>query len=630
MNQLQEMSVSVWGGLNLNDQSTKLPLLSHEGGFGQQIAPLEAVSLLNVDFEKELRKRKGCTTYADLTSAGLNVLLSGDVLVNACDYVSPVTGTRYQIIVSKKTIYYDTGGTSFAQINNQSGSAYTHSDQSVTMASFAIVDGHLVIGLDGANYIQLFRTGTELDDQLHNDASTTTVDADSAAGQKVLNAASTTGFVINDRVLINSGGARQEHGYVTSIQAGVSITLRANLTYEHTAAQADVVDVQNLYTEALGGTTHVVDSTWNTGSYLVAEIHGRLVYCTGNTNLQYSTVPSSTTGLWKGSEHGTYIATGRVVALWTFVPQHGDALASILYIFSDNGVQFVTGFTASDSVFRIEGSGVPLNYKTVAASKNWVIYPTKNHRLEGVHGSVVIDLGRKLRRSDGTGPLESMNDSQTDTVPCAFYNSEKEQYQLWLPTGSSTTNNYTVVLDFQLGEPLITESQPTYDPTVRPLLWDGTDFICVFRKRNRVLGVRSGGTVWRLENGNDDYGSTAIESYWESPDFTMGLPAKSKLFLYHALRGTPSGDYNLTVDYYIDRGTGSSRTVVHNQGGAQAAWDSGVWDTALWATGVALKENDDTDLYAESIRFRLRQDVAGATWRLSESVMRYAIGAEER
>jgi len=75
-----------------------------------------------------------------------------------------------------------------------------------------------------------------------------TVDADSAAAQPVLNVAATANFSATDkakgwRIIINRGGAREEEATILSIQAGTSITLDANLTYEHTAAQADVVEV---------------------------------------------------------------------------------------------------------------------------------------------------------------------------------------------------------------------------------------------------------------------------------------------------------------------------------------------------------------------------------------------------
>ena len=75
-----------------------------------------------------------------------------------------------------------------------------------------------------------------------------TVDANSAAAQAVLNVAATGAFsatdnLLGNRVVINRGGPREEQGTVLSIQAGISITLDANLTYEHTQVQADVVEV---------------------------------------------------------------------------------------------------------------------------------------------------------------------------------------------------------------------------------------------------------------------------------------------------------------------------------------------------------------------------------------------------
>ncbi len=72
------------------------------------------------------------------------------------------------------------------------------------------------------------------------DLGSTTVNGDSNSGQAVLNVAATTNFVVGNRVLIGDGTARFEVGVILSIQAGVSLTLTSNLTYTHTAGQADV------------------------------------------------------------------------------------------------------------------------------------------------------------------------------------------------------------------------------------------------------------------------------------------------------------------------------------------------------------------------------------------------------
>ena len=75
-----------------------------------------------------------------------------------------------------------------------------------------------------------------------------TVDVNSASGQKVLSVAATGNFDTTTgnlgwRVIIGRGTAREEECTVDTIQAGISITMDDNLVYTHTAAQADVVEV---------------------------------------------------------------------------------------------------------------------------------------------------------------------------------------------------------------------------------------------------------------------------------------------------------------------------------------------------------------------------------------------------
>ena len=75
----------------------------------------------------------------------------------------------------------------------------------------------------------------------HTADANTTVDADSAEGQKILNVASTDGFSVDEYVKINEGGERAEIRKIYTIQDGVSLTFTVDLTYTHTQAQGDVV-----------------------------------------------------------------------------------------------------------------------------------------------------------------------------------------------------------------------------------------------------------------------------------------------------------------------------------------------------------------------------------------------------
>ncbi len=70
----------------------------------------------------------------------------------------------------------------------------------------------------------------------------TTVSVDSNSGQTVLSIAAVTGVKAGDLIIIGEGTAREEQKLVASVGAS-SVTLTANLTYSHTAVQADTVQV---------------------------------------------------------------------------------------------------------------------------------------------------------------------------------------------------------------------------------------------------------------------------------------------------------------------------------------------------------------------------------------------------
>ncbi len=74
-------------------------------------------------------------------------------------------------------------------------------------------------------------------------AVTTTVDQDSAAGTAFLYVADTMGLTSDDSVIVNQGGPREEVCEITGTGIGIGYNLAANLTYTHTALQADVVEV---------------------------------------------------------------------------------------------------------------------------------------------------------------------------------------------------------------------------------------------------------------------------------------------------------------------------------------------------------------------------------------------------
>ena len=73
----------------------------------------------------------------------------------------------------------------------------------------------------------------------------TKVDETSALGQTVLKVTDTTGYVATDKIVIARGEVREEDAVVASVQAGISLTLVSNLTYEHTAGALTTVDAES-------------------------------------------------------------------------------------------------------------------------------------------------------------------------------------------------------------------------------------------------------------------------------------------------------------------------------------------------------------------------------------------------
>lgn len=93
------------------------------------------------------------------------VLLNGDTLLHDGGHLwqSPATNSNIIVLASVKTIYINQSG-AFVQINDSASSPYAHAADALDV-TFAEVDGHLFIGLSGANQIQVYRTGADLDEE---------------------------------------------------------------------------------------------------------------------------------------------------------------------------------------------------------------------------------------------------------------------------------------------------------------------------------------------------------------------------------------------------------------------------------------------------------------------------------
>jgi hypothetical protein len=561
----QQFIIRAFGGLNVNDQEDLLLIRSHQGVQGgyNQYAPAESPYLKNIDFTaKGIIKRLGSTEESDLTATGENVLLSGDVLVAGCEFFDSTFGVRYELIVSQQTIYIRSDGGSWAQINDSASAAYTHT-ANVTKCSFAYVDGHLFIGLDGANYIQTFKRGTDLDAQM------------------------TTG---------------------------------------------------NTYEESYSVTTHVIEGTWPTGSYLVETIQERLIFSDGNAILYYTPMAyTASSGIWKLG--ATYFLTqGRIISLDSMTPIFADSLQEILYIGTDQGIEVLTGFDpTADVVSRIKGSKSPLNHQCTSISKTWLIYLTADKNIYAVNKTTIVDIGRRLKNAERTGPLDNLYLNGAIATAFAMYNSNDEQAYFWYPTGSSRYNDTCIAVDMKLGEPVPGEVQSSYEQRVRLLDWqiktpdDNDWFKFCYPIQGSIIGITLTGKTWTLFGADDDLDTHAVEGKWKSPLFQAGGEDFSKQFMELTIRTVPKGDHNLSVYIYLDRAVEASTTFTLQQyEDGTALWGTAIWGVDVWASTQLLKATNDVDLYSDSIQWQIENLNSEEPFEAANMSLTYLIGAQER
>ena len=555
---MPNLNVTTFGGINYADDAAALLARSHifDGqawahrldGYGRPIG-MEAASGQNFDILRgNLVKRKGSTSYADLTVTGVNVFLAGDVVVlGPYEVRLPATNSYTRFVVSKKTIYTDQSGV-WVQILTSAGAAYTHTDATVTSAAIVVADGGVFFGLNGANKIQRYRSGNKLDVQMDNG---------------------------------------------------------------------------NAYTDA-GGTARVITGTWGTAYDRLAVFNGRLVFNDGTSTIQYTDVNQP----WDLVGGGNAPAAGKVMALQVHVPQFGNSLAAILYIGTGVGWQFTSDLA---SINNISGSQPPMSQRLVLNSRNWICYLSDRGALYGINGNRVIDIGRRLKARDASsGPLDTINLANTLTVGNSVYNVDKQQAWWLISTAASGQPDTTIVLDFQLGEPQLDEPLPSYEQIIRCLKWTGQDFASVHVTQDGIIGARSGGIMWTMENGYSDLGATAISATWFSPILDAMLPVNDKNWTIWFGRGLNAGAWNVQIDYLLDRDQVSSKSYQFSQGVATSTYGTATYGTGTYQSAGIVVGSDDTDLISEAIQIKLTQGADAQNFTVTALEQRYDVLVEER
>lgn len=431
----------------------------------------------------------------------------------------------------------------------------------------------------------------------------------------------------------NSGGTAYTHADPTVTSAsivvtdgGVLIGLNKSNKIQHYRSGTDLqaaLDNGNNYTDA-GGTVQVVTGTWGTGYDRLTVFNGRLVFNDGTSTVQYTDVNQP----WDLAGGGNFPAEGTVAGMRTHIPQFGNSLSAILYIGTSVGWNFTSDLAVRNN---IKGAPAPLNDKCIVETRNWIMYLTARGDIYAINGNRVIDVGRRLKARDKTtGPLDTINLANSLTVANGFYDDTKTQVAWLISTAASGDPDTTLVIDLQLGEPLLDEPLVVYEQHVRCLKWAGQDYVSVQYTQNGMVGARSTGIFWTLENGFSDYGVTAITTQWYGPILDGGTPVNDKNWTTWYGRGTNSGDWNVQIDCLLDRDSASSKSFQFNQGGSTATYGTSVYDSATYLSDGIVIGSDDVDLVSEALQLLLTQALADDSCTITSMEQRYDVLVEER
>jgi hypothetical protein len=427
----------------------------------------------------------------------------------------------------------------------------------------------------------------------------TTVDQDSASGQKILYVAATTGLGAGDYVAIAQGTAREEHNKVSSIQAGVSLTLENNLTNTHTAAQADsvkksaavtgyldfiknneqqiqIVGASNgkLYTEGGGtlseratGLTTGTDVLWTMTVFkdnaILANAQDRPRYTADGvtyTEISDASLPQQAhipsvwrNRLWMADGDTLYYSSLDSFTDWTTtggnIPIHGGKgpitalipFYQYLVVAKADFIAVITGSTPSDFAIRplVEGVGIsgPFAWARVGNDALFI-------SLEEVRSLATVEDAGELKHTALSSPIEpymrdEVNPNRRRYIQCALY-SAKQQLYIAHADRNSTIENKAVVLD------MLTGSWSVYTPLLAHILATKRTSL---GHRQLIAGGHDG--FLRLLDSSDADDGAGISTIFKTPHLDLGRPNMPKgwrkLILFGKARGA-----TLLVDYEID------------------------------------------------------------------------------
>jgi hypothetical protein len=648
---LNKVGFSEFGGVNANDQQERLMRRL------QQMGMVESPESVNGEFYQDgYGRRKGHSADSKYT---ITVTLSANEPVLGYTTVQHplVPKRRCPVLVTNKNIYtknyvIDPSATSSATIDTKILRQRGFGSQAVAFTleytassvSFAEIANHLFIATGNRNRIHVLQAATysptnisvdnnvAVNDDFFASTFEYTVNATNTSTSRY-RVATTNGLRHDDVLKLYSASNDLKTVIVNDIftSSSFSVVGGAGGGDTGTASTGQYFKHWGQFLEVVRGIENTAssDNTPYTGNIGVGQdvllgLHSRLIYGNkGEAVLEY-TPPYNTTfsGVWDVSAGGFFIAPAAVQALARFVPEGGGDMNEHIYMFTDNGVASRPGMSDFDEVIVNNGASIVLNNNCVTQIENWLVYLTRDKQLRGVNGRMDIDLGRRLKNKDGTsGPLDAMDVATSATTAFLFYDAKKKKLYAHFSSATGLLNDRQVVLDFDLGEPIVGEPLESYETRVRCLDWRvdsptaNEGFIYMTNIGDDAIGVRQNGTLWKINDGDTDFTAGTIQWSWYTPQLTLGDPTRNKTWMNTRVATMNQGSHSAVLSKRTNRQSTTTDLLTFEQSAVD---------------GIVMRSAQlDEDKFAMQIGIRNENAVASEPTILTGVSVEYSVDAQE-
>jgi hypothetical protein len=653
---MNKVQFSEFGGVNANDQQERLMRRL------QMMGMVESPGSVNGEFYQEgYGRRKGHSAH-EFTAAIGNALIAGDSAIAVQTLMRFDQSRRITVAVGKKAIYANpVNSASFhalqrikhysknTTVARTESTRYEHLVQA-TVADMQEFEGHLFIAAGEGNPIQVYTSAFTPRDAFFGPASGTAtsgvtlsayvldwpmasrVSASAsleAPNSLLVSTSAISRYVPHSIIALRSGNA--PYATIKAVSTASSkITLDFGYGEFSDTAVVNLADSINKFSEfyresdeSYSATAQRITGAWGVGYKQLVRLHDRILYSRGDNLIEYTpSYYTTNSGVWDASAGGFFIAPSPIVAMTQFVPDGGGDMNAHIYMFTENGVTSRPGMSDFDEVVENNGTGAALNKDCVTQIENWLVYLTRTKQLRAVNGRMDIDLGRRLKNKDGTsGPLDAMDVATSKITAFLFYDAKKKKLYAHFSSATGLVNDRQVVLDFDLGEPIVGEPLESYETRVRCLDWRidsptaNEGFICMTNIGDDAIGVRKNGTLWKINDGDTDFTAGTIQWSWYTPQLTLGDPTRNKTWMNTRVATMNQGSHSAVLSKRINRQTTDTDLLTFEQSAVD---------------GIVMRSAQlDEDKFAMQIGIRNENAVASEPTILTGVSVEYTVDAQE-